>query len=80
MFFANDIFSQVSYLGLDGGLEGSATIDNTVQAAPGAGAWRKNNASQTIANETGTVRSGVNSLRVNNNTTTGRRVWSPNLR
>jgi hypothetical protein len=71
--------AQVSYLGLDGGLEGTATIDNTAQTAPAAGVWRKANATQTIANETSTVRSGANSLKVNNSSTTGRRVWSPNF-
>jgi uncharacterized repeat protein (TIGR02543 family) len=72
-------YGQVSYLGLDGGLEGSATINNTAQTAAAAGEWRKNNATQTIANETTTVRSGANSLSVNNSSTTGRRVWSPNF-
>ena len=77
-FVSAQVWGQVSYLGLDGGLEGSATIDNaTAQTAPAAGVWRKANATQTIANETGTVRSGANSLRVNNTSGTGRRVWSP---
>lgn len=71
-------YGQVSYLGLDGGLEGSATIDNVGTTGPAAGKWTKANATQTIANETTTVRSGVNSLRVNNSST-GRRVWSPNF-
>lgn len=71
-------WGQVSYLGLDGGLEGSATIDNAGLTGPASGKWTKNNATQTIANETGTVRSGSNALRVNNGTT-GRRVWSPNF-
>jgi hypothetical protein len=78
-FVSAQVWGQVSYLGLDGGLEGSATIDNaTAQTAPAAGVWRKANATQTIANETGTIRSGANSLRVSNSTT-GRRVWSPNF-
>ena len=66
-----------SYLGLDGGLEGNATIDNAGTTGPSAGKWTKNNAAQTIAIETTTKRSGSSSLRVNNTTTTGRRVWSP---
>ena len=68
-----------SYLGLDGGFEGTATIDNVGVTGPAAGKWTKNNATQTIANETTTVRSGTNSLRVDNSSTTGRRVWSPNF-
>ena len=72
-------WGQVSYLGLDGGLEGSATIDNTVQANALANKWCKNNATQTITDETTTIRSGLHSLKVNNSSTTGRRVWSPNF-
>ncbi|MFC7774652.1 choice-of-anchor D domain-containing protein [Flavobacterium sp. GCM10027622] len=73
-------WSQVSYLGLDGGFEGSASIDNaTAYAVPQAGKWAKANATQTISNETSVVRSGANSLRVNNSSTTARRVWSPNI-
>lgn len=66
-----------SYLGLDGGLEGSATIDNSGTTGPSASKWTKNNTTQTIAVETTTKRSGSNSLRINNTSTTGRRVWSP---
>lgn len=69
-----------SFLGLDGGLEGSATIDNvTINTTPQAGKWTKANSTQTIANETSIVRSGNNSLKVNNSSGTGRRVWSPNI-
>lgn len=77
-FSSSSVFSQ-GYLGLDGGFEGSATIDNTTTyAAPQTGKWSKANSTQTIANETSTVRSGVNALRVTNSGT-GRRVWSPNI-
>jgi len=80
MLFSALSWGQVSYLGLDGGFEGTATIDNaTTYAAPQAGKWAKANATQTIANETTTFRSGVNALRVNNSSGTGRRVWSPNI-
>jgi hypothetical protein len=73
-------WGQTSYLGLDGGFEGTATIDNTnVQSLPQVSKWTKANVNQTIAIETSIVRSGNNSLRVNNSTTTGRRVWSPNF-
>lgn len=78
VFFVNVGFGQVSYLGLDGGFEGSATIDNTaIATGPVASKWSKANATQTIALETGTVRSGTNSLKASNGAT-GRRVWSPN--
>lgn len=67
-----------SYLGLNGGFEGTATIDNTnVYTVGQSGKWTKANSSQTIANETSVIRSGANSLRVNNSTTTGRRVFTP---
>lgn len=69
-----------SYLGTDGGFEGSATIDNTnTYSAAQSGKWAKANTNQTIANETGTVRSGTNSIRLNNSSTTGARLWSPNI-
>ncbi|MCW3074518.1 MAG: hypothetical protein JWP69_1587 [Flaviaesturariibacter sp.] len=68
-----------SYLGLDGGFEGTATIDNTnVFATPQSLKWAKANATQTIVNETSIVRTGGNSLRASNSTT-GRRIWSPNI-
>lgn len=52
------------YLGLDGGLEGTATIDNTVYSSAQAGKWSKNNADQTIAEETTNTRSGAKSIRL----------------
>jgi len=70
-------FSQ-SYLGLDGGFEGSATIDNTTTYTVGqSGKWAKSNATQTLASETSVVRSGVNAMRINNSSTTGRRIYTP---
>jgi hypothetical protein len=67
-----------SYLGVDGGFEGSATVDNSSVFTIGqTNKWTKSNVSQTIGIETATVRSGTNSLRVNNTTTTGRRIFSP---
>jgi len=80
LLFSVVSWGQVSYLGLDGGLEGAATIDNTtINTLPQANMWTKANATQTIANEVTTVRSGINSLRINNTSTTARRVWSPNI-
>ncbi|MBX7181685.1 MAG: choice-of-anchor D domain-containing protein [Bacteroidia bacterium] len=65
-------------LGLDGGLEGSATVDNTnANTSAVANTWTKNNSTTTISYETTTVRSGSKSLKVNNSSTTGRRVWTP---
>ena len=70
-----------SYLGLDGGFEGSATIDNTATGGviPVASKWSKANANATIANETATVRSGSNSLKVTSNSASTCRIWSPLL-
>ncbi len=67
-----------SYLGLDGGFEGTATIDNSEAATAAAtGKWTKNNAVTTIAEEISVVRSGGYSLKITNSSTTGKRVWSP---
>ncbi len=67
-----------SYLGLDGGFEGTAAIDNvTINTLPQAEKWTKTNANQTIADETTYVRSGDHSLRINNSSGTGRKVYSP---
>ncbi len=65
------------YLGLDGGLEGTATIDNSQTNPATAGKWTKNNTAQTIAEETTLVRSGSKSIRLYNSSTTARRVWTP---
>ncbi|MBX2931101.1 MAG: T9SS type A sorting domain-containing protein [Chitinophagaceae bacterium] len=78
-FFTQQAWGQ-SYLGLDGGFEGTATIDNsTTYTVAQSGKWSKNNSSTTIANETGTVRSGSNALRIQNTSNTGRRVYTPNI-
>ena len=70
--------ANASYLGLDGGLEGSATVDNsTTYTAAQSGKWTKNNSTTTIELETTYKRSGSNALRVRNASTTGRRIWSP---
>lgn len=68
-----------SYLGLDGGFEGTSTIDNTTIASVGiSNSWTKNNASLTIGRVTNIVRSGSNSIKINNTSkTTGRRVFTP---
>jgi hypothetical protein len=67
-----------SYLGLDGGLEGSASIDNTNTYSAGqASMWSKTNSSQSISKENTLVRSGGYSLKLNNSTTTGRRCYTP---
>jgi len=67
-----------SYLGIEGGLEGSSTVDNaTINTSAQLNTWTKNYATTTIALETTTVRSGSNSLRIQNSSGTGRRVWAP---
>ena len=65
------------YLGRDGGLEGTATVDNSQTNPATAGKWTKNNTTQTIAEETTLVRSGSKSIRLYNSSTTARRVWTP---
>jgi predicted RNA-binding protein with TRAM domain len=77
--FSENGWGQTSYLGLNGGFEGAATIDNTnTYAAPQTDKWSKANATQTLTSETTTIRSGAKSLKANNGTT-GRRIWSPNI-
>jgi hypothetical protein len=69
-----------SYLGLDGGFEGSATIDNTSSlSGPAAGKWAKSNANVTIAIDATTVRSGSNSLKLSSATASTGRVYSPSF-
>ncbi|PWA05160.1 hypothetical protein DB895_07575 [Flavobacterium psychrotolerans] len=67
-----------SYLGLNGGFEGTATIDNTTTGGTAvANKWGKANTNATIAGETTTVRSGANSLKVTSSTSSTCRVFSP---
>lgn len=67
-----------SFLGLNGGFEGTATIDNTnVYTVGQANMWVKANATQTITSETTVVRSGGKSLKLNNTSTSGRRLFTP---
>jgi hypothetical protein len=70
-------YGQTSFLGLDGGLEGSATIDNLGTTGPATGKWTKTNASVTLVNEVSTVRSGSNSLKISQTSTTLYRVYTP---
>jgi hypothetical protein len=65
------------YLGLDGGLEGTATVDNSATNVPTAGKWVKGHTDLTIAEETTLVRSGAKSIRLLNTSTSGRRVYTP---
>ena len=70
--------AQRSFLGLDGGFEGTATIvDGTTNATPISTNWSKSTTTATIANETATVRSGDNSIKVTSNSLTACRVFSP---
>jgi hypothetical protein len=65
-------------ISLNGGFEGTATVDdaNTFSAGQ-SGKFSKANGTQTISLETTTKRSGGNSLKVNNSSGTGRRVYTP---
>ena len=80
--FASQGWGQ-SFLGLDGGLEGTATVDSTFSAtAPTSvnGKWTTAGSSATqsaIALETGTVRSGAKSLKISGTSTSLARVWTP---
>ena len=67
-----------SYLGIDGGFEGTATIDNTVQTTAQPGKWTKANNNLTIASETSIVRSGSKSLRLTP-ASNAYRVYSPQV-
>lgn len=63
---------------MDGGFESANLIDNsTTYSAAQTNKWVKNNTSSTIGEESSTVRSGAKSMSITNNSTTGRRVWSP---
>lgn len=77
----NICLGQISFLGLDGGLEGTATVDNNqVDSSAQANKWTINNDIISLTKESDNVnfiRSGSHSLKVRNTTTTGRRVWTP---
>jgi hypothetical protein len=69
-----------SYLGLNGGFEGAATVVNgTTNSTPVATNWTKSTTTATIASETGTVRSGAKSMKVSSTSTTLCRVFSPSM-
>jgi hypothetical protein len=67
-----------SFLGLDGGFEGAAIIDNTnTYTAAQTSKWTKSGTTITLANETNVVRSGANSLRISMTSTAVKRVYTP---
>jgi Bacterial Ig domain len=67
-----------SFLALDGGFEGAATIDNTGGSAGAqAGKWTRASTVSTIANETTVVRSGANSMKISSASGTGAKIYSP---
>lgn len=80
VFMQNSVgaFGQTnSYLGLNGGFEGAAAIVNSsTNSAPVVMNWTKSTSTATIANETGTIRSGNNSLKVTSASGTVCRVFS----
>ena len=70
--------AQRSFLGLDGGFEGAATIVNgTTNATPVATNWTKSTTNASIFNSTSTVRSGNNSMRISPTSSSICRVFSP---
>jgi len=72
------INSGQSFLGLDGGFESSATIDNaTTYSGAQVGKWVKAETSLSIAEETTTFRSGTKALKISMTNTNVSRVWSP---
>ncbi len=67
-----------SYLGLNGGFEGAATIVNgSTNATPVATNWTKSSTNTSIFNSTSTVRSGANSMRISPTSSSICRVFSP---
>jgi hypothetical protein len=80
IIFSSQAFAQ-DIIGRQGSFEGTlATIDNTnTFAAAQTTVWAKANATQTIAITSSQARSGSKSLSINNTSTTGRRVWTPNI-
>ncbi len=67
-----------TFLGKDGGLEGSATIDNDITySVPQEGKWTKTKETITIANETTITRSGENALKISMTSETMKRVYTP---
>ncbi|MGV3697207.1 T9SS sorting signal type C domain-containing protein [Flavobacterium sp.] len=69
-----------SYLGLNGGFEGAATIVNgTTNSSPVATNWTKSTTTAAIASETSVVRSGSKSMKVSSTSTTLCRVFSPSM-
>ncbi|MDR3651446.1 MAG: DUF6383 domain-containing protein [Paludibacter sp.] len=75
--FGSGVYGQTSFLGVDGGFEGTATIDNSVEASAQLGKWTKSSASITLSDETSIVRTGAHSLNINNSATGGKRIWTP---
>lgn len=69
-----------SFLGLDGGLEGTATVDNSAAyTSAQSGKWAHSTANVSIASESSIVRSGSKSIKVTSTSTTLGRLYSPSL-
>ncbi len=78
LFMPVIVLGQTSFLGLDGGFEGAATIDNAGSSAgPTASKWTRAGTVSTIAAEIATVRSGSKSMKISSTSTTLARIWSP---
>lgn len=85
LLFSSFSYGQTSYLGLDGGLEGTATVDATFSSSAPTGNNNKwttagNSSTQSaLALETSTVRSGAKSLKISGTNTSLARVWTPSF-
>jgi len=78
MLMAVPCQAQSSFLGLDGGFEGAATIVNgSTNATPVATNWTKSSTNTSISNSTSTVRSGNNAMRISPTSSSSCKVFSP---
>ena len=74
LLLLTEVSNAQSFLGLDGGFEGTATIDNTGSSSGAqSGKWTRAGTVSSIVNETGTVRSGNNSMKISSTKITSAR-------
>jgi hypothetical protein len=71
--------AQRSFLGADGGLEGTATVVNILSSGPGAGSWTKSSSEVYITSDNATVRSGGTALKVNVTSISTSKVYGPSV-
>jgi hypothetical protein len=78
LFSANLSLQGQSYLGTDGGFEGTVYIEtSTAYTSAQSGKWTHYGTAVFLSDEQIHVRSGSHALLINNTSSTGRRVWSP---